>query len=372
MFFVPHTTLLTITQTLQHLKLAGLFVCFLMILTLNGCGTTKWSDTGRTATEQLLLTHAMDQAVGKMNFTTLFNKTVFVDSTAIDAATDSKYFVSTIRQHLLASGAKIKESKDDADYVVELRTGTVGTDRNDLMVGIPSFTVPTWGTNDFLMGGSAIPEIAIYKKTDQRAVVKVAAFVYNRKTNTPFLQSGNIQTQSRIRAKWIFGTGPFTRGDICNGTELAGTKINPTIAQIIDLQSDQGIAPSVTLPVLYKEHGEKEPENDIPIPTLDTVPTAETKPDGPNKPQEMLVANDQADSGEKTEGQVVPTLQVAMGHTVPQNDNVPVQQPPPSIYQNMPVPPANSYVPNSTMLPWQSSEHVASPQFAPGFDGYLR
>ena len=372
MLFVRHPIQLKIMLTSRHFGVLGLLVTCLMALTLTGCGTTKWSDTSRTATEQLLLTHAMDRAVGKMNFSSLFNKTVYIDHKPIEGATDRLYFISTVRQHLSASGAKVVENKDDADYVVELRAGTVGTDRNDLMVGVPSFTVPTLGTQDFLTGGSAIPEIAIYKKTDQRAVVKVAAFVYNRKTNNPFYQSGNILTESRIRATWFFGAGPFCRGDIYNGTELAGTKINPTIAQIIDLESDKGMAPSVTLPIFYKEHEEKKPENDIPTPKLGAVSATETKPDVPDKPQELLAADGQAASGAKTGEQVAPTFQVAMAQGVPQQTNTPVQQPAPYIYQNIPNPPANGYVPGSTVLPWQSSGQVASPQLAPGFSGYLR
>ena len=33
-----------------------------------GCGTTKWSDTSRTATEQLLISDAMDRAVSRIGF----------------------------------------------------------------------------------------------------------------------------------------------------------------------------------------------------------------------------------------------------------------------------------------------------------------
>jgi hypothetical protein len=373
MLFVRHTVSWKTVLYFHRFCVAGLLIACLMALTLTGCGTTKWSDTGRTATEQLLVTHAMDSAVGKMNFSTLFGKTTWIDITAIEKATDSQYFISTARQHLLASGAKIVEKKEDADYVVELRAGTVGTDRNDLMVGVPSFTMPAWGTQDFIAGGTSVPEIALYKRTDQRAVVKVAAFVYNRKTNTPLLQSGNIQTESRVRARWVFGAGPFSQGDICNGTELAGTKINPTIAQFIDLETDKGMAPSVTLPVFYKEHEEKEPENNIPKPTLDLVPTAETNPDDPDKPQEMLAANEQtADPGEKPEVQMASAPQIAMRQGVPQHVYAPVQQPGAYVYQNASAPSANHYAPNSTMLPWQGSGQVVSPQFAPGFDGYLR
>jgi len=326
----------------------------MMVLTLTGCGTTKWSDTSRTATEQMLLSNAMDQAVGQMDFKALFNKTVFIDSRPIAGATDSLYFISTVRQHLLANGAKVVDEKENADYVAELRAGTLGTDRNDLMVGVPSFSLPTGWTSEYLTGTTSVPEIAIYKRTDQRAVVKVAVFVYNRKTNSPLWQSGNIQTESQIRAKWIFGAGPITRGDICKGTELAGTKINPTISQIIDLENDMALAPSVTLPVFYKEHEEKEPGNKAPKPTLDSLPlpVAEAVPDEPDKPHEMLAANSQ--------------------------DEMPPALPPPNVVpntvaHNLP----NGYMPSSTSLPWQTPEQFATPQLAtsqlaPGFDSYLR
>jgi len=343
MFFLRHFAHFAFNLLTRQFYAAGLIVYCLMAITLTGCGTTKWSDTSRTATEQLLLTSAMDRAVGKMNFTALFNKTAFIDSTAITNATDSQYFISMVRQHLLASGAKVVEKKEEADYVVELRAGTVGTDRNDLMVGVPSLTLPTGGASQLLTGTTAVPEIAIIKRTDQRAVVKVAAFVYNRKTNSPFYQSGNIQTESRIRARWIFGAGPIIRGDITKGTELAGTKINPTISQIIDLQNDKGLAPSVTLPVFYKEQEEKEkePENVIPKPTQDTLPlpVSEATPEHPgDTAQTMLAATDQAD---------IPAA-------IPQPQTVP------------------NYVPNPTLLPWQTTEQVVVPQLALGFESFIR
>ncbi|MCL2120076.1 MAG: hypothetical protein FWH27_16790, partial [Planctomycetaceae bacterium] len=203
-------------------------------------------------------------------------------------------------------------------------------------------------------GTTSVPEIAIYKKTDQRAVVKVAAFVYNRKNNTPFWQSGNIQTESQIRAKWVFGAGPFTRGDISKGTELAGTKINPTISQIIDLENDKSLAPSVTLPVFYKEHDEKDQENSIPKPTLDSLPlpVSEANPDGSDgsesdKPQEMLATNEPGE----------------LPLSSPQSNPGPGAVP-----NNVP----NHYVPYPTVLPWQTPERIAAPQLAPGFDSYLR
>lgn len=223
------------------------FACFLavfMVFALTGCGTTKWSDTSRTATEQLLLTHAMDKAVEQIDFQALSGKKVTIDSKAIDSATDAKYLVSVIRQHLLASGASVCEM-DAADYVLELRAGAVGTDRNDLFYGIPGFSLPTGLLGDSTAGTTAIPEVAFVRITDQKAIVKVAMFAYNKHTNKAVWQSGSVPAESRINAKWVFGSGPWMKGDLYNGTELIGTKI-----------------PELTLPVIIDP--ESEYQNDIP------------------------------------------------------------------------------------------------------------
>ena len=41
---------------------------------LAGCGTTKWSDSPRTATEQLLISDAVDRAISEIDFSALANK----------------------------------------------------------------------------------------------------------------------------------------------------------------------------------------------------------------------------------------------------------------------------------------------------------
>jgi hypothetical protein len=225
---------------------------------LAGCGTTKWSDTSRTATEQLLLTSAMDKAVEKIDFQALAGKKVSINSTALDHVSDSKYLVSEIRQHLLASGVLVCP-EDKAEYILELRAGVVGTDRNDLFYGIPSFSFPTGLLGDQPAGTTTIPEVAFIKKTDQKAVIKVAMFAYNKEANNALWQSGSISEQSRIRAWWFFGFGPCLRGDIYNGTEIAGTKIPEfNLPIIVDRQSADNDVPelSVSQPAFFVESPE--------------------------------------------------------------------------------------------------------------------
>ncbi|HZU37296.1 MAG TPA: DUF6655 family protein [Gemmataceae bacterium] len=188
-----------------------------------GCGTTRLTDTARTATEQLLVSNAIDQAVSELDFRTLAGKTVFFDPQYLDGTVDRGYLISSIRQQLLASGCLLQEDRTKATYIVEARTGSVGTDRHALLVGVPQMTVPT-----FVPGQpSNIPEIPFAKKTDQEAVAKVAVFAYNRVTGQPIWQSGVVKAMSTSKDMWLLGAGPFQRGTIRQGTEFAGEPILP-------------------------------------------------------------------------------------------------------------------------------------------------
>ena len=188
-----------------------------------GCGTTKWSDTPRTATEQLLISTAVDRAIDSMNFKPLAGKDIYLDTTFLEGIVDKNYVISSLRQHMLAQGCVLAPSKEHATYVVEARAGAVGTNHHDVMVGIPALSLP----GAALMPGvpSAIPEIAFAKTTDQKGVAKIAAFAYNQKTGQPIWQSGVFPIVANAKDTWILGTGPFQRGSIYDGTRFAGSRL---------------------------------------------------------------------------------------------------------------------------------------------------
>lgn len=186
-----------------------------------GCGTTRMTDTQRTATEQLLISNAVDQAVTQLDFRALAGKTVYFDPQYLDGSVDRGYLISSLRQHMLACGCILLEDRSRATYVVEARSGAIGTDRHSLLVGIPQMTVPT-----ILPGQpSQIPEIPFAKKTDQQGVAKVAVFAYNRETGHPIWQSGVIEAVSTTKDLWVLGTGPFQNGTIQRRTKFAGEPI---------------------------------------------------------------------------------------------------------------------------------------------------
>jgi Family of unknown function (DUF6655) len=188
-----------------------------------GCGTTRSTDTTRTATEQLLISDAIDRAVQSMSLKTLAGQTVYLDDSKLSDVVDRNYFISTLRQYLLANGCELRDKREDADFIVEARAGAVGTDRNDLLFGVPSINMPQIPLVQPVP--AVIPEIPIAKRKDQRGIAKIAVFAYHRATGTPVWQSGIVCRESSANDVWILGAGPFQHGTIYQGTEFAGNTI---------------------------------------------------------------------------------------------------------------------------------------------------
>lgn len=181
-----------------------------------GCGTTRTTNTQRTATEQLLISDAIDRAVQSIDFSKLSGQSVFFDDRHLYEAVDDGYLISSLRQHLLASGCILKDNREQAAFVVEPRAGAVGTDNDELLFGIPATNVPQLT----LLSGlpSAIPEVPIIKRRHQRGVAKIAVFAYRRDTGEPAWQSGIATNESTANDVWFFGAGPFKKGTIHKGT----------------------------------------------------------------------------------------------------------------------------------------------------------
>jgi hypothetical protein len=259
---------------------------------VGGCGTTRMSDTLRTGTEQMLLSSAIERSINDMDFSVLEGKDVYFDPQYLKGVSDEGYIISSLRQKLLAEGVLLKEKRESATYVVEARAGAVGTNRQDVLLGVPQTTLPTAG----LISGvpSAIPEIPLAKKTKQKGVVKLAAFAYNQVTGQAVWQSGTYPVMADARDTWILGTGPFQHGSIYKGTRFAGDQVKwlggqQTTSNPNSRQSAPGI--SVTSAASFEEDPSRippsppqflheKPSSDAAIPALfsPVVPPSQPQP----------------------------------------------------------------------------------------------
>jgi hypothetical protein len=234
-----------------------------------GCGMTRSTDSARTATEQLLISDAIDQAVESVDFQPLVGQTVYLDDSRLAEVVDRDYLASTLRQHLLASGCTIKDQRGDADFIVEARAGAIGTDRNDLLFGIPATNVPQILP---LQGvPTAIPEVPLAKRRDQRGIAKISLFAYHRESGLPVWQSGLSMHESSSNDVWLFGAGPFQYGSIQQSPSRSGKKGEP--GGSLKLAQPATFASPTKLAEQYRRLPATEVVQAAPAPTIVVPPT---------------------------------------------------------------------------------------------------
>lgn len=153
--------------------MGALVLGFLAVGMLAACSTERQRAPARTATEQLLISVAVDRAVENLADELPADGAVFVDPGNLDGF-DGKYVISAMRDGLLRRGARLAVERGKADTIVELRAGALSVDDRNALVGIPSFGVPIP-----LSGDVTLPEVALFKKDMAQGVAKIAATAYD-------------------------------------------------------------------------------------------------------------------------------------------------------------------------------------------------
>ncbi len=148
----------------------------LLLLALCACSELRESQPGRTATEQLLFSAAVDRVCDQLALQIPAQSKVFVDAAYVEG-TDSKYLVATLRDRILRHGGHLVAARNQADLVFEPRVGALSIDRKQTLVGIPSFPIPIP-----LAGDLNFPELALFKRDRQQGVVKLALTSYDART----------------------------------------------------------------------------------------------------------------------------------------------------------------------------------------------
>jgi hypothetical protein len=191
----------------------GLAVALLFV---GGCSSLRVTDPSRTATEQYLLSQAATEAVRPFSFEVLRGRKVCVDDTYF-AAAQKEFVIGELRAKLLLSGVQISPKRDDCEIVIEVRSGGVGIDRYESLIGIPSLGASSGATT--AVPGAAVPtiitpEIAITKEIRQIGYASVAYVAYWADTGEVVDSYGPSEGKSYRDDWWLFGFGPRTIGTI--------------------------------------------------------------------------------------------------------------------------------------------------------------
>lgn len=189
--------------------IVGLMLIFLL-WPAGGCATLRTTDPTHTATEQFLMTEAVTRAVQQLSPEMLRDRLVFVDSQFLSVE-QQQFLLGELRAALLMAGVRMAEKRDDAQIIVEARSGGVGIDRYDYLLGIPAFVLPLQsGTGTPLV----TPELALFKSLKQRGYASIAFAAYWSKTGELIASSGPFIGKANRADYWFLGTGPRTIGNI--------------------------------------------------------------------------------------------------------------------------------------------------------------
>ncbi|WP_422931171.1 DUF6655 family protein [Singulisphaera sp. PoT] len=196
-------------------------VLALALLSAVGCGTVKTTGTTRSGTEQLLLTHAWDNALQKVDFRPLTGVPVYLDTTNVTSV-DQGWVVSSIRQAMLSQGVLLRAKPEQAQWVVEARVGAYGTNDKSWLLGISQTTIPPTVTG---IPSGTIPELPLIKRSDQQAVAKLALFAYDRASGQFMWNSGTMLATASSKDVFIGGLGPIHKDSISGGAEFVGVRL---------------------------------------------------------------------------------------------------------------------------------------------------
>lgn len=182
----------------------GILACLVAALSATGCSSTTTSNTARTAKEQLLLSNAVDQSLDKVDFTPLYSQRVFLEEKYLECV-DKNYVLGSIRHRILRAGGVLTASADDADVVMEIRSGGVGTDTSESFVGTPELVLP---------GMMTLPEVRFVERRTQFGYSKLGIVTYDAKTRQVLGDGGLSMAQADDSNWFALGLGPFQNGSL--------------------------------------------------------------------------------------------------------------------------------------------------------------
>jgi hypothetical protein len=169
-----------------------------------GCTTTKRSDTKRTAVEQLLISNAVDQSLDKVDFDAFRGRVVLVEEKYMDGV-DKNYVIGSLRHRVLQSGGRLVAKADEADVVLEIRSGSIGTDNTESFVGIPEVVLP---------GLLTIPEVRFLTRSHQSGTAKIGLVAYEPNSGRVIGDGGAALARSDDSNWYMMGIGPYQRGSV--------------------------------------------------------------------------------------------------------------------------------------------------------------
>lgn len=170
-----------------------------------GCAQTGLTKPARSATEQLLLSTAAEESLAQMDFTFVTGRKIFVDRVYFEAH-DKDFVIGSIRDHIARHGGLLVAKAEEAQIVVEPRSGALSIDASGSIIGIPESSAPLP-----ISGAVQIPEMALYKSEKHFSIAKLALLAYDQSSRAHVRSTGPHVGRANIKYYKFLGFISYTK-----------------------------------------------------------------------------------------------------------------------------------------------------------------
>jgi hypothetical protein len=205
-------------------RLAIVILPLVLLVAFCGCATIRVTDPTETADQKYLESEATRLAVDHIAADQLRDRKVFVDTTYLTTLHETSqlntyrevpqeflFLIGELRAKLLLSGARLVEKRDDAEIIVEARSGGISVNREDYLFGLSSITIPTEGVASVPI---TTPQLAILQSTKQYGFSSIAIVAYWRDTGEIVSSSGPFVGRTSRKDYFVFGFALTPVGNI--------------------------------------------------------------------------------------------------------------------------------------------------------------
>ena len=188
--------ILTRPLTLTLALLAGL---------TSGCvNKQRMTQPAQSVGEQLLLSTAIDRTLSELDMEAigrLKGFKVYLSTTYLKAL-DQEYLIGSLRDLLFSSGVLVVDDPEQAQMIVEVRSGANSLDSATVTAGIAEDQALP---NPVTGAPVALPELALFKKENNVSVTTVALVAYHADTRVHVFSSGTLLGSAYDRHYQILG-----------------------------------------------------------------------------------------------------------------------------------------------------------------------
>jgi Family of unknown function (DUF6655) len=120
---------------------------------------------------------------------------------------DKNYVIVSLQQRLLAAECTLAEKAEDADVVMHVTSGGVGTDRQEKFVGISELPLPP-------PSPISVPQVSLLSRTRANGTAKLRVVAFDVKTRQPVLGGYAVLARSDFKSWKVLGAGPVESGSV--------------------------------------------------------------------------------------------------------------------------------------------------------------